>query len=203
MNLKNIIIFCLAVSVSRAAWADLDIIAGIGGTSYEYEVNSGSTTNTESQNLSGSTTIRLGVGMSVNDWFKVEGLYVAYGRATTGYYFSVNNSTVEEYDYEMKPSALVAQALASYPLGEKYSLFGKLGIASWRYTVNSSLVRSVGGNVQFSGSDSGVDPLYGVGLERKLESGSRLRVDYEKLTLRSERDIKMSQIGFSYIYPLN
>lgn len=203
MNLRNIIIICLGVSLSQTVWADFDIIGGIGGTSYEYEVNSGSTTNTESQNLSGSTTVRLGVGMSINDWFQLEGLYVAYGRATTGYYFSVNNSTVEEYDYEMKPSALVVQALANYPLGQTYSLFGKLGISSWRYTVNSLLTRSQGSNIQFSGSDSGVDPLYGIGFERKLESGSRLRVDYEKLTLRSESDIKMSQIGFSYIYPLN
>lgn len=195
------------MSLSPMAWADIDIVGGIGGTSYEYDVNSGSTTNTDSLGLSGSTTIRLGVGFNINEWFKLEGLYVDYGRATAGYFFGTSTGTEEVYDYEMKPKALVVQALASYSLNQTYILFAKIGVSSWRFNANSSFVRTQGGNVtsdlHFSGSDSGNDPLFGIGLERKLTSGSRLRVDYEKLTMRSERDIKMSQIGFSYIYPLN
>jgi len=206
MIFKKLATICLWLSVSPIAWADIDIIGGIGGTSYEYDVNSGSSTNTESQSLGGSTTFRLGVAMKLNDWIKLEGLYVDYGTAKTGYTFGTSTGTTEVFNYEMKPKALEVHALASYPLSQAYSLFGKLGVSSWRFNVNSSFVRTQGGsvtsNLQFSGSDSGVDPLYGIGLEKKLESGSRLRAGYEKLTLRSERDIRLTLIGFSYIYPI-
>lgn len=206
MNLKKLVTICLGISVSQIAWADIDIIGGIGGTSYEYDVNSGSATNIESQSLGGSTTFRLGVAMNINDWFRLEGLYVDYGTAKTGYTFGSSTGTTEVFDYEMKPKALEVQALASYSLSQRYSVFGKVGVSSWRFSTNSSFVRTQGGsvtsNLQFSGSDSGVDPLYGIGIERKLDSGSYFRADYEKLTLRSVRDIRLRLIGFSYIYPI-
>jgi len=206
MNLKKLLLVCLGISVSPLAWADFDIIAGIAGTAYEYDVASGSTTNTETYSLSGSTAIRLGVGKNFNDWFRMETLLVDYGRGTSGYTFSSSSGTSEVFDYELHPKALVVQALASHALSQKYSIFGKLGIASWQFDVNSSFVRRQGGsittNLQFSGSDSGADPLFGIGLERKLESGSRLRFDYEKLTLSSDTDIRLTQFEFSYLYPI-
>lgn len=207
MKLGNCLLICVGAFVSQTTWADIDIIGGIGGTSYEYDVNSGSATNTESQSLGGSTAVRLGVGMNITDWFKFEGFYIDYGTAKAGYFFGTSSGTTEVFNYEMKPKSIVLQALASYPLNQKFFLYGKLGVSSWRFSTHSSFVKTQGGsvtsNLEFSGSDSGVDPLFGIGLERKLDSGSRVRVDYEKLTLRSQSDIRLKTIGFSYIYPIH
>lgn len=198
---------CLGISISPLAWADLDIIGGIGGTSYEYDVTSSSPTNTDAISLGGSTTFRLGASMNINDWLKLEGLYVDWGTAKTGYVYGSSIGTAEEFNYQMRPQSLIMQALASYRISQNYSVFATLGVSSWRFEVNSSFVRTQGGsvtnNIQFSGSDSGVDPLYGIGMDMKLASGSHLRVDYDKLTLRSERDIRLKFFGFSYIYPIN
>jgi len=107
MILRWVFTVVVGVFASQFAWADIDVIAGIGGTSYDYDATSSSTTNTDSLGLSGSTTIRLGAAMNVNDWFKPEGLYVEYGRATAGYYFGTSGGTTEVFEYEMRPRGLV------------------------------------------------------------------------------------------------
>jgi len=198
-------VFC---GLPQLALADVYFVGSIVGSAYDMDFNSSMTNRPASGDfleLSGATSFRIGLGANINQNFMLEAYYADYGTANSNLYSYSSTGFSQDYNFDLHPTAFVVQALASYPLAEKYSIFGKLGFASWKYDTEASYVVKQGGStvtdLHVSGDDSGTDPLYGVGVERKLESGSRLRFDYEKLTLKSAADIKMTQFGFSYIKP--
>lgn len=77
---------------------------------------------------------------------------------------------------EVAVDGINISALGRLPINEKFSVFGKLGFASYDVEVK---VRA--GNAVGSGSDSDEDLSYGVGGAFNLSSAVELRAEYEAI----------------------
>jgi len=77
---------------------------------------------------------------------------------------------------EVAVDGINASAVGRLPINEKFSVFGKLGFASYDVEVK---VRA--GNLSGSGSDSDEDLSYGIGGAFSLSSAVELRGEYEAI----------------------
>ena len=111
----------------------------------------------------------------------VEGAYVDFG-SQDGAINNVSGNSVEV-------DAWTGAGLAGVNLGP-IGLFGKVGFVRWDGDIKSSTL----GN----GSDSGTDPLYGVGVKFQLFS-FQVRAEYELFDL-GDIDIDYFSVGAAYTF---
>ena len=106
----------------------------------------------------------------------VEGAYVDLGEESSG------GVSVEQTSW----NAFGLAGLSFGPLG----IFAKTGLAAW------DAETSVGG---ISSSDSGTDPVYGIGA--RLQFGSfQARLEFERYDQSDFDDVKMSSVSFLYTF---
>jgi hypothetical protein len=89
-----------------------------------------------------------------------------------------------------------AYAVGIIPRSKKFDVFGKLGLIGWDLRVTS--VRDH--EVNFSESDSGSDPSYGIGLGWWVGRNITLRLEGESFTIGDHDDITAYFVGISYTF---
>lgn len=110
------------------------------------------------------TGFKLYIGIDLDETFAVEASLVDLGQASFGA-FGYRGT------YEM--SALSADVVAKIPFDEKFSIFGKVGLALWSWDFSENIF------VFGPDSDSGIDLKYGFGAELNLQDNIGLRGEYE------------------------
>ena len=111
----------------------------------------------------------------------VEGSYVDFGKP------SGTTSGGTKIDYEL--TAWDAYGLVGLTFGP-FALFGKAGLVTW----NSDDAYGA-----LTGSESGTDPTYGLGVKFQIASFA-IRAEYEYFDLDSFDDVYMASIGVAYTF---
>jgi OmpA-OmpF porin, OOP family len=119
-------------------------------------------------------------GLMFNKNFGVELAYMD-GAAPKGPLLSSSRSQTE-----ISPSAFTIEGIASIPLGEKFAVYGKVGIAFY-----DVYIQNIGG-------DSGNDIVYGAGLSLGLGKKFELRAEWEQFGFdyaNGSGDVSMISLG--------
>ena len=141
---------------------------------------------------------RLQGGYRFNPYLAVEAGYIDFGKAK--YQASYTGGSAQG---TLKAGGFDVVALASLPLNDSFSIFGKAGLVAAR--VKSNLI-AVGGAAGASGraSDNSIRPLLGVGALYKLTDHVDLRADYDHVSglgsssKTGKMDSNMVSLGAAY-----
>lgn len=170
----NVLIISLGCAFSAEAQERTGVYVG---------ASLGEATNELGEFKGSDTAFKLTGGYAFNEYFGVELAYVDAGTQT---------DTVGPQRIENESSGVIASALLSLPLGERFAVFGKLGYAFYDSDATGRLGDSV-----TRASDNGEDLAYGIGLELAVARGLRLRAEYEGLDV-SEGDFEIVSAGVVY-----
>lgn len=123
-----------------------------------------------------------GGGYQFNDNFALEFAYVDLG--STAYRFSatVSNGTDEaDADVELASSAdgPVLSALAILPIGERFSVFGRVGFSLMNATGTAHITVD-GADDRVSQSSQKSDPMFGVGAEYSFGKHFAVRLSWDR-----------------------
>ena len=130
------------------------------------------------------TSFKVFGGYSFNQNFAIELAYLDGGDAE----MSIGNSAVG-----VELSGLNASAVGSIPLGDVFTLFGKIGFMSYDAEVSAR----VGGSTVFSEKGSDEDISYGIGGAFSFGKSFSLRAEYEMLDA-SDAEFNVLSIGGSF-----
>ncbi len=141
---------------------------------------------------------RLQGGYRFNPYLAVEAGYIDFGKAK--YQASYTGGSAQG---TLKAGGFDVVGLASLPLNDSFSIFGKAGLVAAR--VKSNLI-AVGGAAGASGraSDNSIRPLLGVGALYKLTDHVDLRADYDHVSglgsssKTGKMDSNMVSLGAAY-----
>lgn len=146
---------------------------GFGQSSVDIEVDTslsslaGVTTTVEDSD----TSFKLFAGYNFNDNFGVEVAYQNLGEMSVRYEDSVD-FILDTWE----ASALSVAGIGYLPINESASVFGKFGLARWDLdAAETSSIPGVAGGV----SESGIDPLFGLGFQYTVGNVA-LRAEYER-----------------------
>jgi OOP family OmpA-OmpF porin len=136
-------------------------------------------------------------GYHLNQYFGIQGGYVDMGKAKASYNFSGVNGEVSS-----KVSSLYIAAVASAPLNDQFSIFGKLGISRNRVKLVDNWVES-GMSGRESESETRTTPLIGVGAEYKFTKNLAAVAEYEDFGKVAKGDganlkARMFSVGLHY-----
>lgn len=109
--------------------------------------------------------IRVTGGYRFNPNFAIEAGYMAIGDSTVTYSFG---------SYTYAQSSLQASGIISLPLGESFSLFGKVGVAS-----NYGKLTGTGVYSALDASTTTTNAMYGIGGQFNFNQLVGMRVQYE------------------------
>jgi OOP family OmpA-OmpF porin len=133
-------------------------------------------------------------GYRLMKFLAVEGAYTKFGEATansiiTAPLAGVVNTTLES-------DAWTLSALGILPLGDRFSLFGRVGVNFWNADVSAT---GTGGGVTAtaSGSDDGTDMVYGVGAAYNFTNKLGVRGEWERYEF-DDADIDFLSVGISW-----
>ena len=143
----------------------------------------GEATNEVDEFKGSDTAFKLTGGYAFNKYFGIELAYVDSGTQT---------DTIEGIDLTTSSDGVIASAVLSLPIGEKFALFGKLGYAVYDVEATARL-----GNLSERDSGSDEDFAYGVGLEFAVGRGLHLRAEYEVVDV-TDGDFDMVSAGVAY-----
>ena len=142
----------LALTASMAARADVQpgfyMGAGVGST----KINDDGFDGIDFDD--GDTGFKIFGGYTFNQNFAIEASYFDFGEASGSF-----NDFGDTVNFDVGVSGLGAFAVGVLPLGDMFSLFGKLGYASYDIDAHVDIV-GVGSG---SSSDSQSDMMYGAG----------------------------------------
>ena len=127
-----------------------------------------------------STGTKLLLGYDFNRYFAVEGGYAYLGRTSANMDFRAGLSSVGTFDLDYKMSAWFADAVGMFPLGEKWSLVGRLGVSYNRVstTANGNPITLLASNNDKV--DNAVQPKFGAGLDYHFSPAFTGRLEWER-----------------------
>jgi OOP family OmpA-OmpF porin len=168
--------------VSDFSGADLDAeLATLGITS------SSSTDDTD-------TGWKLFAGYRLMKYLAVEGAYTNFGEATA---HSIITSPVSGVvDTTLEAEAWTVSALGILPLGDKFSLFGRLGVNFWNADI-SAVGTGGGAAAAVSDDDDGTDMVYGVGAAYSITKNLSVRGEWERYDF-DDGDVDLLSAGISW-----
>lgn len=121
------------------------------------------------------TAFKVFGGYNFNQYFAVEAAYFDGGKPEESFRISQSlNGSVE-----FNTTGLIASVLGRVPLGEVFSLYGKLGFASYDVEAKGR----VNGDVIYEEEGSDDDVVYGLGAAFNLGSSFELRAEYEAISI--------------------
>jgi OmpA-OmpF porin, OOP family len=129
------------------------------------------------------TSFKITGGYSFNRYLAAELAYIDAGTL---------EDRIDDIDATIESAGIVAAVLGKVPLGEYFSLFGKLGYAFYDEKVS---LRQ--GNLSASETNSDEDLLYGVGAEVNLGQHFKLRAEYEAVDV-SDADFDIVSFGATF-----
>ena len=125
------------------------------------------------------------IGYQFNKYISLEGGYVDFGESESTYTFAglPNNFAHAEID------GFYSNALFSFPVHEKVSIFGKFGILFWDIELTDGINNGLE-IVEFETDDDGTDYFFGAGIQAKITKHISARAEYEFY-----KDVGDSSIG--------
>lgn len=125
------------------------------------------------------TAWKLFAGWRFNPYLAIEGGWADLGDFGVDYNLTdgVSNETGTGTG---SASTFFATGVAGIPVGERASIYGKLGIHSWDSDGSSQIVFDGALVESIDGGDSGTDLLYGGGLELGLMEKAAARLEWER-----------------------
>jgi OmpA-OmpF porin, OOP family len=132
------------------------------------------------------TAFKVFGGYNFNQYFAIEAAYFD-GGAPEETVISVPGA---RGTIEVGTTGLIASVLGRVPLGDMFSLYGKLGFASY----DAEIKGRVNGNVVIEEDGSDDDVAYGVGAAFNLGASFELRAEYEAISL-SDGDFNMLTVN--------
>ena len=137
------------------------------------------------------TGVNLFAGYRFNDQLAVEGGYVNLGKFT-GSTTTTGGGLSQVSSLSLKASALSVSAVGFLPVtaDKQGALIGKIGLARWESDENLSS-SGVLGPLSVSVSQSGTDPVIGVGYEHRF-GGFGVRALYERYKADDEAVTRLS-----------
>ena len=112
-------------------------------------------------------------GYMFNRHFGLEAAYVDLGEAT----YSGNFVGLPVTGGRVELSGVNISALGALPIGERFSLFGKIGLFMWDAEASDTT-----GGVPFSAQQDGTDLSFGIGLGYQFTRNLGVRAEWEMFT---------------------
>lgn len=138
---------------------------------------------------SDDTAFKVFGGYNINQYFAVEAAYFDAGKPEeTVIVVQRNRGTIE-----VGTSGLIASVLGRVPLGNMFSLYGKLGLASYEVEIKGR----VNGDVVSEADDTEDDVAYGIGGAFNIGPSFELRAEYEAISI-SDGDLSMLSVSGLY-----
>jgi OOP family OmpA-OmpF porin len=167
MRKLGILLFVLTMSFGALLAGGPAYVGGsIGNSSVEVE-DSGVSFDAS------DTAFKVYGGYRFFKFFGVEGSYVDFG-------------SPEDSGFTIEPDGWDAFAVGVLPIGERFEVFGKLGLLWWDADISGS---------GFSDSDSGSDTAWGVGGAFKIGDHFAVRLEYEVFDIEDTEDVNLFSVG--------
>ena len=160
-----------------AADSNFYMVAGIGRSSIDVDPNSINFFAT-ANGLASSVTVpssnsfgwKLQLGFQFNKYVALEGGYEGLGKAS---YFNINNVYTAQGE---KRAALVnLDLVGKFPLGDSFSLLGRLGMFEWETRSDLPTAVSLIGK-----TENGFDWKFGAGVQYDFTNAFSLRGEFER-----------------------
>ncbi len=144
------------------------------------------------------TSIKLFGGFNLGENFAIELAYADLGEASG----SAGDPAIAELTFTLEATAISAALAGQLPLGETFALFGKLGMAFWDAELSFDFtILGVPQPPPFPPeSDTGFDPLVGVGLMLTPGETFALRLEFERY-LDVTEDVDVDVLSASVLFP--
>jgi OOP family OmpA-OmpF porin len=133
-------------------------------------------------------------GYRLMKYMAVEGAYTNFGEATAHSIITSPLSGV--VDTTVEAEAWTVSALGILPLGDQFSLFGRLGVNFWNIDVSAAGTGG-GGIATASEDDDGTDWVYGVGAAYNLTNNLSVRGEWERYDF-DDGDVDLLSAGISW-----
>jgi len=127
-------------------------------------------------------------------YLAVEGAYTNFGEATANSIVTAPSAGV--VNTTLESDAWTLSALGILPLGDRFSLFGRVGVNFWNIDVSATGTGS-GGTATASDSDDGTDWVYGVGATYSLTKNLGVRGEWERYDF-DDGDVDLLSAGISW-----
>lgn len=124
----------------------------------------------------------------------VEGAYTNFGEFTARSTITVPGTGV--VNTEVKAEAWTLSALGILPLGDRFSLFGRLGVNFWNADI-SAVGSGSGGVASVSDSSDGTDWVYGLGATYNVAKNLNLRGEWERYDFDGT-DVDLLSVGVAF-----
>jgi OOP family OmpA-OmpF porin len=130
-----------------------------------------------------TSSYKLYAGFRFMKFFGIEASYVSFG--------SPSDSDAG-IDLSVDATAYDLFAVGVLPMGKHFEVFAKAGYFRWDRTTDTS------GAVNGSSSDSGSDPVYGVGAAFKFGKHLAVRVEYEEYKMSDVDKLTQGSAGVDF-----
>lgn len=199
--MKKILAASLLALAGSAHAAEGYVGAGLGLSSvsdftaqdFMAAANDGSLTSATADDT--DTAFRLFGGFQVNANLAIEAAYTDLGQykasaVSDGSGFAYWAGPVE---YKAEATALSVAARLVAPLNDRFSVHGKIGLARWDFNDTFS-----NGGFMVESSDSGTDPMFGIGAAVKTDGPLSVQAEYERFSDVADADIDVISLGLLY-----
>ena len=119
------------------------------------------------------TAFKIFGGYMFNRHFGLEAAYVDLGEAS----YSGNFGGLPVTGGRVEVSGMNISALGALPIGERFSLFGKIGLFMWDAEASDTT-----GGIPFSAQEDGTDVSFGIGLGYQFTRNLGVRAEWEMFT---------------------
>ncbi len=140
-------------------------------------IYSGAKSQFSSTNFADPSAITLGGGYHFNQNVGVEANYSVLTDSTITTYFLFGGTVTQT----LKASSLQVAAVGTLPLGEKFELFGKLGLANTTIDYTATPTGLVPAGITQTASASKTNPMFAIGGQFNFNKHFSLRVQYRDL----------------------
>lgn len=129
-------------------------------------------------------------------YLAVEGAYTNFGEGTAN--TTITAPLVGVVNTKLEADAWTLSALGILPLGDRFSLFGRVGVNFWNIDISATGTGS-GGVATVSDSDDGTDWVYGVGVAYNFTKNLSVRGEWERYDF-DDGDIDLLSAGISWSF---
>lgn len=145
------------------------------------------------------TSFSIGGGYQFHKNVAVEVFYRDYGKATASFYATDGVDFVSE-DVEVSSTGFGVGLVASYPLADSFSIFGRLDAVNMDTEAKGDLRSSTDSPITFSADDANLKLGFGIGAQYDFGSGFGVRLDVQRIEAELEGEkFDVDSIGMTLL----
>lgn len=128
---------------------------------------------------------KIGVGYKINKHLAID---VAFMDLGTFEHEITTTGPTAKFTAKEKYRGTALSVIGSLPVSEAWSLFGRIGYLDWKNKFSISGCAVGGGCVAASASESGSDPIYGLGANWEISHRWGLTMEWNRTNLKFDGD---------------